>query len=51
MRFVEATDNPAFCNEAIRPAIDFCPEELRERHFVKAALKRECERVLTLRTM
>ena len=28
----EATDNPAFCKEAIRPAIDLCPEELCQRN-------------------
>jgi hypothetical protein len=33
--FVEATDSPAFCNEAILPAIDVGPEELREGNFVR----------------
>jgi len=50
-RFVEATDNPAFCNEAIRPAIDVCPEELHERNFVRKAPEREFQCMLTSRTM
>lgn len=50
-RFVGATNNPALCNEAILPAIDFCPEELRERPFVRTELGRDCEGTLTLRTM
>lgn len=29
--FDEETDNPAFCNEAIRPAIDLAPDELDQR--------------------
>ena len=51
MRFEEATDNPAFCKEAIRPAIVLRPEELHERHRVRTALERGRERTLTLRTM
>lgn len=50
-RFVEDTDNPAFCNEAIRPAIDFCPEELRQRNFVRMAPERKFQCTLTSRTM
>jgi len=50
-RFAEAKDNPAFCSEAIRPAIDLRPEELHERHFVRTALERERERTLTLGTV
>ena len=45
-RFVEARDNPACCNEAILPAIDLFPEELRERHIVRTALERKPERHL-----
>lgn len=37
--FVEATDSPAFCNEAILPAIDLGPEELRECDFVRMRLQ------------
>ena len=33
--FVEATDSPAFCNEAILPAIDVGPEALRKGNFVR----------------
>lgn len=49
-RFVEDTDNPAFCNEAIRPAIDFCPEELRQRNFVRMASEHKFQHMLTSRT-
>jgi len=40
-RFVEATDNPAFCKEAILPAIDLCPDGLYEQNFVRAGLDRD----------
>ena len=49
-RLVEETDNPAFCNEAIRPAIDFCPEELRQRNFVRMTSERKFQYMLTSRT-
>lgn len=50
-RFVEATESPASRNEAIRPAIDLCPDELHERNFVRMPPEREFQYVLTLRTM
>lgn len=36
--FVEAKDSPAFCNEAILPAIDLGPEGLRQRNLVRIVL-------------
>lgn len=48
--FVEATESPAFCNDAILPAIDLCPEELREGNFVIMAIRGEPQGMLTLRT-
>lgn len=45
------TDNPALCNEAILPAIDLCPEELHEHRFIRMALERDREGMLTLKTM
>jgi len=50
-RFVEDTESPAFCNEAIRPAIDFCPEELRQRNLVRMTSQRRFQCMLTSRTM
>ena len=49
MCFVEATDSPAFCNEAILPAIDLGPEGLSEGNFVRVELRRELHRMLTSR--
>ena len=50
MCFVEATDSPAFCNEAILPAIDLAPEELCHGNFVRMVPHCESQGMLTPRT-